>query len=189
MHSSIMRTGRSLTVCWSLLRGGGDAKKKSPKILKKYPRKFLGGGGAVPGPRGMCLVWGAYLVPGGHTWSQGGHTWSQGGIPGRGLSGLGVSGLRGGGVSVSGMGGVWSQGVSVPCGGGGAGIPACTEADTSPSNRMTNRCKNITLATTSLRPLKIRLFTTVQLNVMSYTIGRKGLLCALPIHNFITDYL
>ena len=39
----------------------------------------------------------------------------------------------------------------------GVGIPACTEADTHPPpvNRMTDRCKNITLATTSLRPVKI----------------------------------
>ena len=29
------------------------------------------------------------------------------------------------------------------------GIPACTEADPSPVNRMTNRCKNITLPQTS----------------------------------------
>ena len=65
-----------------------------------------------------------------------------------------------------GLGGVWSQGVSGPGvgsapGGGclvwggcllpGGGIPACTEAD--PVNRMTERCKNITLATTSLRPV------------------------------------
>ena len=34
----------------------------------------------------------------------------------------------------------------------GGGIPACTEADP-PVNRMTDRCKNITLATTSLRPV------------------------------------
>ena len=32
------------------------------------------------------------------------------------------------------------------------GIPACTEADP-PVNRMTDRCKNITLTTTSLRPV------------------------------------
>ena len=37
---------------------------------------------------------------------------------------------------------------------GGGGIPACTKADP-PVNRMTNRCKNITLATTSLRPVII----------------------------------
>ena len=38
---------------------------------------------------------------------------------------------------------------SAPGGGGGGGIPACTEVDP-PVNRMTDRCKNITLATTSL---------------------------------------
>ena len=55
-----------------------------------------------------------------------------------------------------------SRGVSAPGGGGNGvsargvcGIPACTEADTPPVNRMTNRCKNITLATTSLPPVKI----------------------------------
>ena len=45
----------------------------------------------------------------------------------------------------------WGR-VSAPGGEGGGGIPACTEADP-PVNRMTNRCKNITLATTSLRPV------------------------------------
>ena len=38
---------------------------------------------------------------------------------------------------------------------GGVGIPACTEADPPPVNRMTDRCKNITLAKTSFRPVKI----------------------------------
>ena len=48
-------------------------------------------------------------------------------------------------------------GVSAPggCLLGGVDIPACTEADTPPVNRMTDWCKNITLATTSLRPVKI----------------------------------
>ena len=35
----------------------------------------------------------------------------------------------------------------------GGGTPACIEAEPPPVNRMTNRCKNITLATTSLRPV------------------------------------
>ena len=67
-----------------------------------------------------------------------------------------------------------TRGVSAPCGGPGGvsaprgmsaggggvcsrggGIPACTEAESPPVNRMTNRCKNITLATTSLRPVII----------------------------------
>ena len=71
---------------------------------------------------------GGYLVLGGVC--SGGPVCSQG-----------VSGPRGCLL----QGGVWSQGVSAPreC-----GIPVCTEADT-PVNRMTNRCKNITLPQTS----------------------------------------
>ena len=56
---------------------------------------------------------------------------------------------------VSALGGVCFGGVSSlggVCSGGG--IRACTEADTPPVSRMTDRCKNITLATTSLRPVK-----------------------------------
>ena len=71
----------------------------------------------------MYLVPGVYLVPGG------------------------VPSPRG----VSGPSGVPTLGVSAP--GGGGGIPACTEADIPPVNIMTNRCKDITLATTSLRPV------------------------------------
>ena len=58
--------------------------------------------------------------------------------------------LWGGGVCSGGCapGGVCSR--------GGGGIPVCTEADP-PVNRMTDRCKNITLATTSLRPVKIQI--------------------------------
>ena len=117
MHSSRMRTGRSLTVCWSLFPGG-------------------------------CLLRGCLL-------------------PGRGC-------LLGG---VSAPGGVCSQGVSAPGGcllpgvvcsrgvcsgvvcswGGllqGGSAPGGSASDTPPPvNRMTDRCKNITLATTSLRPV------------------------------------
>ena len=50
------------------------------------------------------------------------------------------------------LGGCLLQGVSAP---GGCGIPAGTEAGTPPVNRMTDRCKNITLATTSLRPVNM----------------------------------
>ena len=56
-----------------------------------------------------------------------------------------------GGVSALGV-CAWSKGVSAPGGvpgPGGGGIPACIEAD-SPVDRMTDRCKNITFAT-SLR--------------------------------------
>ena len=67
--------------------------------------------------------------------------------------------LRGGGLP--GLGGLpdwgspWSWGVSLVRGSPWSweSIPACTEADPPPVNRMTNRCKNITLATTSLRPV------------------------------------
>ena len=67
-----------------------------------------------------------------------------------------------GGVCSSGggcllLGGVWSWGVSGPggcvCSGGGV-VSHHALRQTPPVNRMTNRCKNITLATTSLRPVK-----------------------------------
>ena len=66
MHSSRMRTGRSLTVFWSLLLGGG-----------------------VPSPWGCTWSCGVYLVLGGVP-GPGGCTWS-GGAPGPG----GVPGLGG----------------------------------------------------------------------------------------------
>ena len=93
MHSSRMRTGHSLTVCCSLLPGGD-----------------------LPGPGGVCLVWGR------PAW------W--GGLPGPG----GVSAPGGDCLPLGGCllwGGVLLR--------GGGGIPACTEADP-PVNRMTNRC-------------------------------------------------
>ena len=54
-----------------------------------------------------------------------------------------------------GRGSPWQGGVSLAGGIFLAGdIPACTEADPPPPViRMTDRCKNITLATTSLRPV------------------------------------
>ena len=66
MHSSRMRTGRSLTVCRSLLPGrGGGCKKKIKKCNKKCKKKFggegfagggdllLGGGSALGGVSSM----------------------------------------------------------------------------------------------------------------------------------------
>ena len=42
-------------------------------------------------------------------------------------------------------------------GGGGGGIPACTEADPPPPvDRITDTSKNITLASTSLRPVMMK---------------------------------
>ena len=64
MHSSRMRTSRSLTVCCSLLPGGGC---------------LLWGVGLLPGG-GVCLVWGVCLVRGGL-------------VPGGGGSGPGGVGL------------------------------------------------------------------------------------------------
>ena len=87
------------------------------------------GGEGVPGSGGVPGSRGVYLVPGGLPGSRGCL------VPG---------GCLLWGVSTPG-GGVCSQ--------GGGGIPACTEAGTPPVNRMTDRCKNITLATTSLRPV------------------------------------
>ena len=124
MHSSRMHTGRSLTVCQSLL------------------------------PRG-CLLQGVSALGGVCSWGC-----LLGGVCSGGMSALGCL-LKGG---------VYSRGCLLPggvCSGGsawrvsapgvclllGGGIPACTEADTPPVNRMTDRCKNITLAT-SLRPVK-----------------------------------
>ena len=70
------------------------------------------------------------MVLGSGAWSRGVHgpvgTWSQG--------------------VVHGPRGVYGPGGCMVLGGGG--IPACTEADP-PVNRMTNRCKNITLPQTS----------------------------------------
>ena len=99
MHSSRMRTGRSLTVFRSLQPGG-----------VYLVRGGVRGPGRVPGlggctwSGGVYLVWGVYLVRGGGTWSREGCTWS--------------------------------------------GTPP-------PVNRMTNKCKNITLAKTSFRPVII----------------------------------
>ena len=63
-------------------------------------------------------------VGGGSPWQEGGFCLAGGVLPGRG----------GGGGSP------WQGGFSL--------------LETPPVNRMTNRCKNITLATTSLRPVK-----------------------------------
>ena len=104
MHSSRMRTGRSLTVCRSLLLGGGDGGRGSPNYADL----------------GVSLAGGVSLT--------GGSPW-QGGLLGRGSQGP------------TGQGSSWQ----------GGGTPAGTVADPPPVNRMTDRCKNITLATTSLR--------------------------------------
>ena len=100
------------------------------------------GGGESPWRGGGLLGGeGASLEGGGES------PWRGGGPPWRGVS-LEVGGespWRGGGLLGGGS----------PSGGG---IPACTEADPHPVNRITDACKNITLAPTSLRPVKIAFF-------------------------------
>ena len=129
MHSSRMRTGRSLTVCCSLLPGGGSV------CLVPGGGCPWSGGGCLPGPGGGVL-----LGPGGvGVLPAGGVCLVPGGV---------LLGLGGGGCSP------WSQGVGGGClpgpreGGSGDHPPPWTEF-------LTHACENITLATTSLRPVII----------------------------------
>ena len=118
MHSSRMRTGRSLTVCRSLLPGGVSAQ----------------GGVCSGGVSALGSVCSEGCVCSGGVCSGG---CLLGGVYSGGL-------LRGGCL-------LW--GVSAP--GGVVWYPSMHWSRQPPSvNRMTNRCKNITLATTSLRPVK-----------------------------------
>ena len=112
MHSSRMRTGRSLTVCCSLLPGG-----------------------VLLGPGGVCLVRGGFSLPGG------------GGLPGP----EGFSLVRGGVYLV--RGGLLGPGGGSPCWGVVSAWSLGGSPETPPVNRITDTCKNITLATTSLRPV------------------------------------
>ena len=141
VHSSRMRTDRALTVFRSLLLpggwgGGGTCLVKGGGVWSR----------GVSAPGG----WGGCLVPGG--------VWSGGYLPGAGgstcLVGGGTCLVPGGTCLVpggaSGPGGcVWSWGgTCLARGGAWLGTPP-------PVNRMTDRCKNITLAKTSFRPVKI----------------------------------
>ena len=75
MHSSRMRTARAITVCWSLIPGGGVPAWSRGVYLPGGV--YLTGPGVGPGPRG---VW-VYLPGRGGVpaWSQGGvPAWSQG---------------------------------------------------------------------------------------------------------------
>ena len=129
MHYSRMRAGRSLTV-------------------------WRGGGGCFP-----CQGW--ISLPGGSSW-RGGSPCQRGGSPCQGGLRWGVlparGSLPGGGFSLPGGSPWWG---AFPCQGGlpggGGFLPAggFSLLETPPVNRMTNRCKNITLATTSLRPVII----------------------------------
>ena len=137
-----MRTDRSLTVCRSLLPGGG----------------CLHGG---------CLLWGVSALDGGGVSALGGVcSWGvsvPGGSAPRGVSAPRGSAPRGG----SAPGGLLPGGLLWGVTGSGVSAPGAVSAPRGvvsqhvlrqtphPVNRMTDRCKNITLATTSLRPVKI----------------------------------
>ena len=115
-----------------LVRGGGSAWSGG------------GGGGCLPCPGGWMSAWsrgGGWMS----AWSRGGwmSAWSRGGgcLPGPG--GVDVCLVPGGSA--------WS--------GGGGWSSQHALRQTPPVNRMTNRCKNITLATTSLRPVKMQWIT------------------------------
>ena len=108
MHSSRMRTGRSLTVCRSLLPGGG---------------------GGMHASWGVCMLWGGLHVSGRVHASWGGACF------------LGGCMLPGGCVLPGGC--MLPRGV----------VSQHALRQTPPVNRMTDRCKNTTLATTSLRPV------------------------------------
>ena len=95
-------------------------------------------GGGLPGPRGglPCPRW-VCQVPGGVS-DPGGWCLTRGGLPG-----LGGCLIQGGLI----------QGVLPGPRGEGVSQHALRQNPPPPVNRMTNRCKNITLATTSLRPV------------------------------------
>ena len=146
MHCSRMRTGRSLAICQNLLPGGMSAPGGWGWGL--LLGLSVSGGSAL---KGVCSQGG--LLSRGSALKG---VCSQGGLLSRG-SALGDVCFPGGcllpGVGVgSAPGGCLLSGV---CSQGGSGIPACTEADPPPVNRITDTSKNITLATTSLRPVTI----------------------------------
>ena len=97
MHSSRMRTGRSLTVCCSVLPGGVLL---GPRGGSPWSGGYAWSGGVLPVQGGMPGPGGFSLVQGG--WSA----WSWGGLPGpRGV-------LLGPGVVCLVLGGsAWSRGV------------------------------------------------------------------------------
>ena len=127
MHSSRMRTGHSLTVCCSLLPGGGGMSAwsgGSPCRGVSLP------GGVSAWSLGVSLPWGCLPGPGRVLPAGGVSAWSWG-----------VSAWSGGWFSLPG------GEVSAWCRGGPARRPL------PPVNRITDTCKTITLATTSLRPV------------------------------------
>ena len=109
--------------------------------------------GCVPAARrpyaGVCFPGGCLPGPGGLP-GAGGSAWSWGRLPGPG----GVSPWSGGVCLVPG-GGLPGPGGSLPGPGGGGMASQHALRQTPPPCGQTHTCKNITLATTSLRPVKI----------------------------------
>ena len=128
VHSSRMRTGRSLTVCCSVIPGEGCACSGRCLLLGVCLFWEVSAPGGVPGLGGVCS--GGVPGLGGGVCSQGVCLVWEGCVCSRGLC------LVWGGVCS--QGGVCSWGC----------IPACTEADTSPlwTEFLTHDCENITLA-------------------------------------------
>ena len=130
--------------------------------LDLIPLNFPLGCGPGGGPPswGVSLAVGYLLLGGGFPW-QGGllgrGSPSQGGLLGKGVPpSWGVSLARG----VSFPGGLFPRvGVGVPPSWEGGSIPACTEAD---PYHHPDTSKNITLATTSLRPVKNAILNSSQ---------------------------
>ena len=146
-----MRTGRSLTVCCSLFPGGGGV------LPARGGWWFSLLGGFPLGGSAWSLGGGFSLRVGGSAWSGGGSP-CQGGLPGPG----GVPDPCQGGVVLPAGGGspcrggsAWSWGVCLPGPGGGVSLSEGSAQRPPPVNRITHTCKNIDLATTSLRPVKI----------------------------------
>ena len=127
-----MRTGRSLTVCWSLLPGG--------VCLVRW------GGSPCRGDGSPCR--GGLPVPGGSPWSGRGVLLARGVLPAGGSA-------WSGGFSPGPGGSAWSQGGFSLVRGGVCLVPGGV-LWRPPVNRITDTCKNITFATTSLRPVKIK---------------------------------
>ena len=145
-----MHTGCSLTVCRSLLPGGGGW-SWSPWIspldvgLDLIPLNFpLGCGSGSDPPKFPPWVWAWIWSPQFPPW-----VWAWTWYPW--ISPLG-EGLEGGSPC---QGGLLSRGVSLVGGSAHGGYPSMHWGRPCPVNRMTDRCKNITLATTSLRPVII----------------------------------
>ena len=80
---------------------------------------------------------------------------------------------------------LWGGGLHGP-GGGRGGIPACIEADPPPVNRMTDRCRNITLAQTSFAGGNNGIVHSrknlIKLTIISWQIHYLSLQCKVPMH-------